>query len=554
MSASAPSHHRRARSHPVALHPVPQVRQRAEPARYARIHTEIPTTSRMAQSSSLVELPNELWHQASTTVCFCVMRTQVALVLIMLETTARSSGKFSAVWLLVLSCTDNLLSEITGTTDVTTGPPAVAATRPSDVSTTYTALRTSVSAYTTPSQPPIYGTSSTSLSGYESMSGSPGSSPAVSTPSMTMSSLTSSSAGLPSSYGGGSSSAGASPTLSSSGSTSISTSSSSSATGTASSPSQYTLPGGSSSQSSSGSASSSSGMTTSVSQLPTGSTSSSSQSQMMSSSGGDPPIYGGSSSTLSPSNNSPPPYGASSSSSMPASNSLPPYGGSTTSSAPSNNSPPPYGGSTTASVPATTLVTPPAETLCPAYNGRNYTDSAGAVYTVNCNQNYAGTRYTPINQRPVRPYTIQSCIAECNLYAECVAASTDGTECQFFSSVTGTVNSPGTNAVYKVSGPTTPGSSTSGATSSRSSTSGSASPGATISGSTSSGLSVSGLTSSGSSAPGPSTSGSPANVATVTVCANRSYTTVWTTATLTTCPPNSACTAGTGLVGTSGAY
>jgi hypothetical protein len=31
------------------------------------------------------------------------------------------------------------------------------------------------------------------------------------------------------------------------------------------------------------------------------------------------------------------------------------------------------------------------------------------------------------------------------------------------------------------------------------------------------------------------------------------YTTVWTTATQTTCPPNSACTAGTGLVGRSGA-
>lgn len=447
-----------------------------------------------------------------------------------LETPARSSSKSTAVFPSCCSSTDNILSRIDGTTDVTTGPPAVAATRPEGVTTTYTEPRPSVSAYTTTSQPPIYGTSSTSSG---SMSGSPGSSPAISTPSMTMSSSASSSAVLPS-YGSGSSSAGASPTLSSSSSASTSASSSLSATGPGSSPSQYTSPGGTSSRSSGGPASYSSGMTTSVSQLPTGSASmssstlslsSSSQSRSTSSSGVSqpslstsgsvPPIYGSSSSTLLPSNSSPPPYGGSSSassvvvsntlppysgssSSQAPSNSPPPYGSSTISSAPSNNSPPPYGGSTTTSAPTTSSVTPPAETLCPAYNNGTYTDSNGASYTVLCGQDITGTPYNPSYKRQAAAYTIQSCMLICDKYTACIAVSTDGLKCNLFSSVTGTVGSPGSVAAYKISGP-------------------------------------------------------PTNVETVTVCANRSrstaYTTMWTTATQTTCPPNSVCTAGTGLVG-----
>jgi hypothetical protein len=54
ISASAPSHHRRARSRPVALDLVPQVPL----ARYARIHTETLTMSRLAQSNTLVECQN----------------------------------------------------------------------------------------------------------------------------------------------------------------------------------------------------------------------------------------------------------------------------------------------------------------------------------------------------------------------------------------------------------------------------------------------------------------------------------------------------------------
>ena len=223
----------------------------------------------------------------------------------------------------------------------------------------------------------------------------------------------------------------------------------------------------------------------------------------LSTSGSMPPIYGGSSSTLVPSNSSPPPYGGSSSaSSIPASNSPPPYGGSITSSVASNNSPPPYGGSTTASAPTTSSATPVAETLCPAYNNSNYTDTNGASYTVLCGQDITGTPFNPSYKRQAAAYTIQSCMLICDKYTACVAVSTDGLKCNLFSSVTGTVGSPGAVAAYKVSGP-------------------------------------------------------PTNVETVAVCANRSrtaYTTVWTTATQTTCPPNLACTVGTGLVGGNGAY
>jgi len=388
----------------------------------------------------------------------------------------------------------------------------VAATRPPDVSTTFTAPRTSVSAYTTPSQPPVYGTSSTSIEGSQSVGGSPGSSPAISTPTMTMSmssSSASSSLVIPT-YGSDSMSAGVSQTVSLS---------SSSASDPASSPSQYTNSGGTSSRSSSGF---SSGLTTSISPLPTVSASSfdptlslssSSQSQAASSSGvgqssisasgSVPPIYGGSSSTLSlssslpssfPVSYTPPPYESSTPSQSP-SNSPPPNGGSTISSAPSTNSPPPYGGSNTASVPTTSSVTPPAETLCPGYNNRNYTDSSGATYSVICDQDIVGTPFNPPYKRQATVYTIQSCMSICDQYDACVAASTDGTKCNLFSSVTGTQGSPGAVAAYKVSGP-------------------------------------------------------PKNVQTVTVCANRptAYTTVWTTATQTTCAPNSTCTVGGAFV------
>ena len=143
-------------------------------------------------------------------------------------------------------------------------------------------------------------------------------------------------------------------------------------------------------------------------------------------------------------------------------------------------------------------MTPPAETLCPAYNNGTYTDSNGASYTVLCGQDITGTPYNPSYKRQAAAYTIQSCMLICDKYTACIAVSTDGLKCNLFSSVTGTVGSPGSVAAYKISGP-------------------------------------------------------PTNVETVTVCANRSrstaYTTMWTTATQTTCPPNSVCTAGTGLVG-----
>jgi hypothetical protein len=421
-------------------------------------------------------------------------------------------------------------SEVTGTTIVTTGPPAVAATRPPDVSTVYTAPRTSVSAYTTSPQPPAYG-SSTTQGQSVSVTGSPGSSPAISTPMMTSSSLgvsnsnPGSSSAVNSPYGGGSSSSlsGSAPVVSPS--LSVHTSSASSAV---SPPSQYTNPGGASSTQSSagppasysnpggsisvpvssptngGVPESSSGTVTSIRHSSASSVSISSVKDNqpgVSTSNGGPTVYGSSSVTPSLSNNSPPPYGQSTASPAPSNNSPSPYGGSTSAPSSSGNAPPTYGGSTTVSPPTTSAVAPSAETLCPTYGNKNYTDSNGATYTVYCGQDFAGTPLNPSHRRQATTYTIQSCMAVCDQYTACIAASTDGTSCNLFSSVTGTTGSPGTVAAYKVSGSTK-------------------------------------------------------IVQTVTVCANKvtAYTTVWTTATHTTCPANSVCTAGAaysnGFIGT----
>ncbi|GAB7328645.1 hypothetical protein MBLNU13_g00579t3 [Cladosporium sp. NU13] len=423
-----------------------------------------------------------------------------------------------------------LLSEVTGTIDVTTGPPAVAATRPPD--------------------PPVYG-SSTTPGQSMSVTGSPGSSPAISTPMMTSSSSgvssrnPSSSSAVNPPYGGSSSSSGVLPVPSSSLSASVPVGSPSLSMRTSGSsnpvspPSQYTSPGGASSTQSSvglpvsysnpgassaslsvpvssatngGVSRSSTGTVTSIRQSSASSNSNTSSRGMSISSGNSnppgvstsnsgPPIYDSSSVSPSLSNNPPPPYGQSTSSPAPSNNSPPPYGSVTSASSSSGNLPPTYGGSATVSPPTTSAVIPPAETLCPTYSNRNYTDSSGAVYTVYCGQDFAGTPFNPSYRRQATTYTIQSCMAVCDQYTACVAASTDGTSCKLFSSVTGTTGSPGTVAAYKVSGPT-------------------------------------------------------ALVQTVTVCANKvtAYTTVWTTATHTTCPANSVCTVGpaysNGFIGT----
>jgi hypothetical protein len=212
-----------------------------------------------------------------------------------------------------------------------------------------------------------------------------------------------------------------------------------------------------------------------------------------------PPVYGSSSAVPPPSNTPPPPYGQSTASPVSPGSSLP-LSGSAANLSPSRNVPPPYGGSTTALAPTSSSVAPPAGTLCPSYNKKNYTDSNGATYTVYCGQGFSGTPYNPAYRRPVSPYTIQSCMDECDQYTACVGAATDGSSCNLFSYVGSATFSPGTVAAYKVSGPP------------------------------------------------------PRNVQTVTVCANRvtAYTTVWTTATSTTCPADSTCTAGndSGFIGT----
>lgn len=173
---------------------------------------------------------------------------------------------------------------------------------------------------------------------------------------------------------------------------------------------------------------------------------------------------------------------------IPTSGGPPPYG----TTPPSQ--PPPYGGSSTTTPSTSPSPLPP---LCPTYNNAPYTDTQGATYNIACDTTLTGTPYTPPpgsykRQASYGAPTIQSCLALCDAAPACVAVSlaAGATECQLLSSVTGTSSSPGGVAAYKVSG--------------------------------------------------------PPPVQTVTVCANRrtAYTTVWTTATMTTCPAEMACTTG----------
>ncbi|QIX00761.1 hypothetical protein AMS68_006278 [Peltaster fructicola] len=97
-----------------------------------------------------------------------------------------------------------------------------------------------------------------------------------------------------------------------------------------------------------------------------------------------------------------------------------------------------------------------ADNVCPGCDGRNYTDTNGAGYQVDCNSSYSGTVYSPSgsSKRQATQYTVQSCMAICDKYAACVAVSTNGNTCILYSSVTGLSDSPGSTAALKVSPPT----------------------------------------------------------------------------------------------------
>ncbi|KAK4892764.1 hypothetical protein LTR27_008863 [Elasticomyces elasticus] len=183
---------------------------------------------------------------------------------------------------------------------------------------------------------------------------------------------------------------------------------------------------------------------------------------------------------------------------------------------------------TTSANPTSTALPPSAGPPCPYYNNATYIDSQSAPYTVYCNSTYSGTvlSRTPASQlrRARFPYATAAddCLAYCDSNTACMAISSTAQTCTLFSDVGGlSPDTSGTGAVAARKGDQPPS-------------------GGTGSGSSSSAGSPSGGNGQTASATGAaSTSGggsAGSNVITVTVCAAQRTTTVFTTATLTTCP------------------
>ncbi|KAK6442114.1 glycoside hydrolase 15 protein [Oleoguttula sp. CCFEE 5521] len=330
-----------------------------------------------------------------------------------------------------------LFSEITGTTVVTTGPPAVAASRPPDVSTVYTAPPTSTPPVsTTPGQPPAYDVTTSSSATPTSVSSGPGSTPALTTAPMTSSMASaSSSVASPPVYAG-------SNIASSSTATSRTSSSLTSSEGLPSYGGSYSMSSTPAGSSPPGYGSSPIASTLLSASLP-GQYSSMSSGPSASSGASIPGQYGSSSAT--------------SVITSQASTPLSPYGQTPTSSpngsaqsVSSSGSSPGYPSGYITSSPATSSSPTATPTLCPAYDGKNYTESNGASYTVTCNKVYTGRIY----MRYTKPQSLASCLASCDQYAACAAVSNDDTGCTLFSSTTGTTTSQGGSGASKVNGPT----------------------------------------------------------------------------------------------------
>ncbi|KAK0255344.1 hypothetical protein LTR12_015072 [Friedmanniomyces endolithicus] len=172
------------------------------------------------------------------------------------------------------------------------------------------------------------------------------------------------------------------------------------------------------------------------------------------------------------------------------------------------------GGSGTSSSQTTTPSPVSSGPPCPAYNNTTYTDSQSTSYTVYCNSTYSGTvlSRTPASalRRAAFPYVsaAEDCLASCDSTAACMSISSTTQTCTLMSDV----------------GSLTPDTSGMGAVAAR--------KGATSYGG-SGGMGGSG---SGNGSGSGSGNGATGSVVTVTVCAAQRTTTVFTTATLTTCP------------------
>ncbi|KAF2768226.1 hypothetical protein EJ03DRAFT_352313 [Teratosphaeria nubilosa] len=121
-------------------------------------------------------------------------------------------------------------------------------------------------------------------------------------------------------------------------------------------------------------------------------------------------------------------------------------GGSTASATTSPTS----GASTTTSSTASA-----SNSLCPTFNGQQYTDGQGVPYDIFCNREYSGTTLGLVTKRDVSKrqgdtITVDTFLAACDANAQCIAITVANNECRLFSSVNGYFTVTGSTAAIKV--------------------------------------------------------------------------------------------------------
>ena len=109
----------------------------------------------------------------------------------------------------------------------------------------------------------------------------------------------------------------------------------------------------------------------------------------------------------------------------------------------------------------------PANTgaVCPSHDNEQYTNPDGSNYNIQCNSTFSGTILTPSNstspmhKRQASGATFGSCMNECDQYSACVAIVLDCTgTCSLLSSVSGTIDGACGVGAVKSAGPNHTGS------------------------------------------------------------------------------------------------
>ncbi|KAK4502694.1 hypothetical protein PRZ48_006120 [Zasmidium cellare] len=86
--------------------------------------------------------------------------------------------------------------------------------------------------------------------------------------------------------------------------------------------------------------------------------------------------------------------------------------------------------------------------ICPAYDGKTYSDPSGAQYNLACDTAYSGTTI-PAKIKRSSPATVQDCMASCDSIDACIAITYASGQCSLLSAVSGQAKVVGATAAYK---------------------------------------------------------------------------------------------------------